>query len=73
MEFREIENPWSSYELPDGTKIKIRHVLTAIKHTDGTPRYDLTFSAIAVTEPAIQPKLDLTNQNSLTLKQTDLQ
>ncbi len=55
MEFRELSNPWSQYELPDGTKIRIRHVLTAVKRTgtndDGSPRYDCSFSAIAVTEP----------------------
>ncbi len=57
MEFKELSNPWSQYELPDGTKIRIRHVLTAVKRTgtndDGSPRYDCSFSAIAVTEPPV--------------------
>ncbi len=59
MDFAEISNPWSSYQLPDGTKIRIRHVLTAVKHVgtndDGSPRYDCSFSAIAVTEPPVTP------------------
>ncbi len=58
MDFNEISNPWSHYELPDGTKIRIRHVLTSVKHTgtndDGSLRYDCSFSAIAVTEPVTQ-------------------
>ncbi len=63
MDFKEIENPWSHYQLPDGTKIRIRHVLISVKHVgineDGTPRYDLNFSAIAVTEPATVPLADV--------------
>jgi len=58
MDFTEIENPWSSYVLPDGRRLRVRHILIQVERhpfdvgTDGDPPYNLTFSAIAViTEP----------------------
>lgn len=55
MDFKELNNPWSEYLLPDGRKLRVRHILTqvdpnGILDAEGNQQFNLTFSCIAVAE-----------------------
>lgn len=55
-EFKEIINPWSEYELPDGRRCRVRHVLTECKQTgiddNGVAIFQMSFAGICVMEEA---------------------
>jgi hypothetical protein len=58
MTFDELSNPWSEYLLPDGRKMRIRHVLIDVVPAgimpDGQPAYNLKFSMPLIwIEPAM--------------------
>lgn len=55
MDFFEIANPWSIYSLPDGRKMRVRHVLVDVMKTgddsDSNPVYAMNFQLVAYIEP----------------------
>ena len=48
MNFDELSNPWSEYLLPDGRKMRIRHILVEVTQDgvgpDGNPNYNLNYA-----------------------------
>ena len=67
MDFKEISNPWSEFVLPDGRKMRCRHILMDVIQTgtdpDGVPIYHLSFSAMIHIEPTEQQKSEITEQS----------
>lgn len=55
MEFKELLEPWSHYLLPDGRKMRCRHILMDIIQTgidqDGNAQFHLNFGAMVHIEP----------------------
>lgn len=68
MDFRELSNPWSEYELPDGRKVRVRHILTDVTQTgidaDGHAQYHLNFGVMVHIEPTEKQKAAVIEQSN---------
>ena len=66
MDFETVSEPFSVYVMPDGRKMRVKHILTEVTQTgvdvDGYAIYNVQFSPVIALEPTPEQNARLIEQ-----------
>lgn len=67
MEFETVLEPFSVYTMPDGRKMRVKHILTEVTQTgidaDGRAIYNVQFTPVIALEPTPEQNARLIEQS----------